>query len=283
MNMDNTGDNVENAGNYFVNEAVGLPREIVTGVHWLGACQGYSELHGYNSTYLAVGENASAIIECGAGASYPHVIAQLEAVEAIGIPPVKYIFTTHQEVPHSGSLGLLLERFPEAVACGPVAEFHLVFPEFEDRLVEMEIGESVDLGGTTIDVLEAPFRDYLYTRWYFDSTKKVIFTGDGFAYSHYHGAGHCGHVAEEVPELALPEMTARFAENAFWWTTHVDIEPYVARLEWLLETTGAKTLAPTHGLPVLDIPKTLPELIKGLRLMSKVTADGRARVPVLGI
>jgi flavorubredoxin len=269
-----------------------LPREIVPGVYWLGACKGGRNvykgtiLHSYNSVYLSVGENASAILEGGHPSNFPEVERQLDELLAKGIPPVKYLFPTHQEVPHSAGLGRFLQRFPDAVACGHVAEYHLVFPEYEDRLREMEIGETVDLGGTSIEVLEAPFRDYIYTRWFLDTTKKVLFSGDGFAYSHYHGAGHCGRFAEEVPELALPQMTAVYSEKAFWWTQHVDIEPYVERLEWLLSETQAQTLAPTHGLPVLDIPKTLPSFIKGLRMMPKDAPDRptfESRVPVLGI
>ncbi|CUR58483.1 conserved hypothetical protein [metagenome] len=269
-----------------------LPREIVPGVHWLGACKGGRNvfegqiLHSYNSVYLVVGEDASAIIEGGHPSNFPEVEKQVDDLVAQGIPPVKYLLPTHQEVPHSAGLGRMLQRFPEAIACGHVAEYHLVFPQYADRMVEMEIGESVDLGGTTIEVLEAPFRDYIFTRWFVDTTKKVLFSGDGFAYSHYHGHGHCGKLAEEVPDLALPEMAAVYSEKAFWWTQHVDIEPYVERLEWLLEQTGAQTLAPTHGLPVLDIPQTLPELIKGLRMMPSDAANRptfQTRVPVLGI
>jgi flavorubredoxin len=268
-----------------------LPRELVPGVHWLGACKGYPHLdtilHQYSSVYLTVGETASAIVECGSPATFRYVAPQLDELAALGIPPVKYIFPTHQEVPHSGSLGRLMAKFPEAVACGHVAEYHMVFPQYEDRMIEMEIGESVDLGGTSIEILEAPFRDYIYTRWFLDTSKKVLFSGDGFSYSHYHGVGHCGHVAEEAPELALPEATALFSEKAFWWTQFVDIAPYVDRLEWLLESTGAKTLAPTHGLPVRDIPKTLPDLIKGLRMMPnpdpRTPRSWDMLVPVIGI
>ncbi|WP_238015703.1 MBL fold metallo-hydrolase [Dactylosporangium sp. AC04546] len=256
-----------------------LPREIVPGVFWLGACFGGRNvykgtvLHSYNSVYLVVGDDACAIVEGGHPANFPYVEQQLEDLLARGLPPVKYIFPTHQEVPHSGGLGRFLQRFPDAVACGHMAEYHLVFPQYEDRFREMEIGESVELGGTSIDVLEAPFRDYIYTRWFFDSRRKVLFSGDGFAYSHYHGAGHCGKSAEETPELALPEMTALYGEKAFWWTQFVDIEPYITRLEWLLDDIGAEVLAPTHGLPILDMPKTLPELIKGMRLMPKEDPD----------
>ncbi len=85
-------------------------------------------------------------------------------------------------------------------------------------------------------------------------------------------------------------MTAVYSEKAFWWTQKVDIEPYVERLEGLLAETQARTLCPTHGLPVLDIQKTLPELIKGLRMMPDDAPDrptfgvaANTRVPVLGI
>jgi flavorubredoxin len=266
-----------------------LPRELAPGVFWMGNCGATRNvykgtvLHSYDSVYLVVGSECSAIVEGGDPKNLPYIEEQLDSLLTSDVPDVRYIFLTHQETPHSSGVGRFLQRFPASVACGNVNDYHLAFPQYADRFREVEIGESVDLGGRAIDVVEAPFRDYIYTRWFFDTKHHALFSGDGFAYSHYHGSGHCGKVAEEAPELALPEMIAVYSEKAFFWTQFVDIEPYISRLEWLLSNLDAQILAPTHGLPVLSIGKTLPELIAGLRLGNDRGKKGILNTGVVGI
>jgi flavorubredoxin len=150
-----------------------------------------------------------------------------------------------------------------------------VFPELIDRFRPMAVGDSLDLGGTEFVIVEAVFRDYIYTRWGFDTRRRILFTGDGFAYSHYHAAGQCGQVAEEVPELDLPDMTSLFSELAFTWTRYVDIEPYIERLDELLfDELKVETVAPTHGLPITDPKRTMAAVRHGLRLGSESRTTG---------
>src|SRR5581483_10829844 len=105
---------------------------------------------------------------------------------------------------------------------------------FEGRWQPLAPGDSLDLGGTQLQIVESVFRDFLYSRWAFDTKRRVLFTGDGIAYTHYHAEGHCGSTAEEAPTLDVPDMTALFAELAFYWTRFVDLEPYIERLDELI-------------------------------------------------
>ena len=186
------------------------------------------------------------------------------------MPEPRYIFTTHTETPHSGGVGRYLGRFPEMTAVGDISDLHLVFPAFSERLAPMAKGQALDLGDTEFVVVEAVFRDYLHTRWGFDTRRRILFAGDGFSYSHYHAAGQCGGMAEEVEHLALPDMTSQFAELAFAWTRYVDIEPYIARLDRLLfEELDVRLIAPTHGLPIGNPRQTMPAVCDGLRMGSR--------------
>ena len=253
-----------------------LPREIAPRTFWLGDCLHFPydhnghELHGYHSVYLLAGETDSIIIEGGHPRDLPVIEQQLELLLADGIPEPKHVFITHTEMPHSGGVGRYLSRFPEMTAVGDISDLHLVFPEFGDRLRPMAHGDSIDLGQTEFVIVEAVFRDYFYTRWGVDTRRRVLFTGDGFAYSHYHEAGQCGKVAEEVPDLDLPDMTSQFAELAFTWTRYVDIEPYIERLDQLLfDELDVRIIAPTHGLPITNPELTLSAVREGLRLGSR--------------
>ena len=81
------------------------------------------------------------------------------------------------------------------------------------------------------------------TWWGFETRERVLFPGDGFAYSHYHEDGHCGLVAEEAASLDLQDTTAVFADLALWWTKWADMRNYCARLDLLMETLDVKTVA----------------------------------------
>ena len=249
-----------------------LPRELAPGLWWLGVCQHYpfdyhgSSLHAYNSVYLLSGQDASVVVEGGFPSDVQIIERQIEQVLERGAPPLRYLFTTHTETPHCASFGRLLQQYPDAVICGDVSDLHLVFPALTDRLLPLAPGDSLDLGGTELRIVESVIRDYIYTRWAFDTSRKVLFTGDGVAYSHYHAAGQCGRVAEEVPQLDLADMTALFGELAFFWTRFTDLEPYIERLDRLLfDELGVEIVAPTHGLPIVNPRATMSAVYNGFR------------------
>lgn len=246
-----------------------LPREIADGVFWIGDCilnafEGRI-LHGYHSSYVVAGSECSLLVEAGHPKDLPVLEAQLNELLAQGLPELRYVFTTHAETPHCGGMGRLLDSFPSASACGDMSDLHLVFPQYEERLHQLDPGDVLDLGGTQFQVVESVLRDYAHSRWGFDTSRRILFTGDGFAYSHYHEAGMCGRVAEEVPELEIPEMTTMFAELALYWTRFTDLQPYVERLEELVfEELRPALIAPTHGLPITDPSLTMPKVVEGL-------------------
>ncbi len=255
-----------------------LPRELAPGIFWLGGClvQTYKgeTIHGYNSSYLVAGEESSLLVEAGHPKDLPVIESQLEGLFARGVPELRYVFTTHQETPHASGIGRWLARYPELTVCGDVRDFHLVFPQFEHRFRILDVGDQIDLGGTSFLLVESVIRDYISTVWGFDTLRRALFPGDGFAYSHYHSPSHCGKIAEEAPELDLPDMTAVFAELALYWTRFSDMEPYIERLDEVLEELKVELICPTHGLPITDFDVTLPRIREGLRLGSKATETG---------
>ncbi|MDP2710463.1 MAG: MBL fold metallo-hydrolase [Solirubrobacteraceae bacterium] len=257
-----------------------LPRELAPGIFWLGGCleqrfQGQT-LHSYNSLYLVAGDDASLLVEAGHPQDSELVLAQLDELLQGGVAPLRYIFATHQETPHAGGVGALLRRYPDAELCGDVRDYHLFLPGLAERLRPLAPGERLDLGATEFVALDATIRDLASTRWGFDTRRRVLFCGDGFAYSHYHQAGHCGMVAEEVPELPVAEMTALFTELALYWTRFADIEPYIRRLDRVLDERAVRLVCPTHGLPITELGITMPAIRQGLRLGSEGGARAAA-------
>lgn len=249
-----------------------LPREIAHGVFWLGGClhnayQG-KIYHSYQSAYLVRGESSSLLVETGHPKDLPVFEAQLASILSDGQAPLKYIFATHQETPHAAGLGSWMRKYPDALACGDIRDYHLIFPDFVGRYLPLKSGETVDLGGTEFIVIDAIIKDLNSTQWGFDRSRRILFPGDGFAYGHYHEAGQCGKLAEEVPTLAISDMTALFAELALYWTRFTDMEPYIRRLSECIAELNVTMIAPIHGLPITDLDRTLPKVMEGLRLGS---------------
>jgi flavorubredoxin len=254
-----------------------LPREVAPGVFWLGECleqrQQGKIYHGCNASFLIVGGTSSMLVETGHPKDFPIIESQLNAL-MVGKPPLQYLFVTHQETPHCGGLGRVLSRYPEAILCGDVSDYHLAFPEHEHRMRMMKEGDEIDLGGRGFRAVEPVVRDMRTTWWGFETRERVLFPGDGFAYSHYHEDGHCGLVAEEAASLDLQDTTAVFADLALWWTKWADMRNYCDRLDRLIETLGVKTVCPTHGLVITDVAKTMPKVKEGLLYGSSVAERG---------
>lgn len=250
-----------------------LPRNLAPGIFWLGGClrQPYKGhvYHSYNSVYVISGDERSVVVETGFPGDIDLIEEQLDEV-ALLVAPIEYIFSTHPETPHAGGVGRLLEKYPAALAIGGVQDLHMAFPQFADRIeVPTRNNLSFDLGRRTFHIVAGVIRDLMPTYWGFDDSARALFPGDGFAYSHYHTDGHCGLVAEEATSLDLPDMTALFAELALYWTRVTDVEPYLAELDAMISDLGVALIGPTHGLPITDIPRTVPAVREGFRLGSR--------------
>jgi flavorubredoxin len=255
-----------------------LPREIAPGVFWIGDCLAQRHknkvYHGYNAAFLVAGETASCLVETGHPKDFPVIARHMDELFARGVAPLKYLFVTHQETPHCGGLGRILKAHPEAILCGDVSDYHLAFPQYEHRMRWMKEGDEIDLGGRTLMAVEPVIRDLRTTWWGFDTRERVLFPGDGFAYSHYHEDGHCGLVAEEAVSLDLPDVSSTFADLALFWTKFADMNVYCDRLDHLIERLDIKTIAPTHGLPITDVKATVPKVQAGLKAAALTPESG---------
>jgi len=246
------------------------PREVAPGVFWLAACQEHtyqgSVLHSCNSVYLVSGTACSLLVDAG----HPRDLDEIdEGLSGLlrDAPEPRYVFTTHIQTGSASGAERWLRRWPMAELCGDVHDLHLVFPELEDRLRPLATGDRLDLGGTEFVAVEAVIRDRASSVWGYDTRRRVLFAGEGFAHSHWHELEHCGKLAEETLALDLPDMTAVFAELTVPWTGLTDVEPYIRRLdELVLRELDVALIAPTHGLPISDPRGTLPRIREGLRL-----------------
>ncbi|HWC08164.1 MAG TPA: MBL fold metallo-hydrolase [Solirubrobacterales bacterium] len=245
-----------------------LPRDLADGIQWLGECYGMPHrgewLHSYDSLFLVSGEESSLLVDAGLPLDDEVVDGQLRRALA-GRPPLRYIFLTHQETPHVGGVGRLLERFPEATAIGDTRDYHLIFPTLSERFQKIEADETIDLGALSFLVVQPAIKDLITTLWGVVPERRALFCGDGFAYAHHHRADECGKLAHELPQLPIDELGGLFVEQALNWARFVDPEPFIGDLDALLERHAIDLVGPTHGLPIVDLPAVLPAIYAGLR------------------
>lgn len=222
-------------------------------------------MHAYHSVFLVHGSEASVIVDTGPPKDWTVIEAQLNSLLSKGnVPPVRYLFPTHSEVPHAANLGRLLDRFPSAVVWGDVRDLHLHMPEHANRMLQASIGDTIDLGSKTFRAVSPVVRDLVTTLWGYDEESRVLFPADGFAYMHHHEAGECGKTAEELPDLPLPEFMRIFSHYALYWTRYTAMQQFVDRLRGLLREHPVDVIAPGHGSPITQPAVTMPRVEEGL-------------------
>lgn len=99
---------------------------------------------------------------------------------------VDYLIVSHLEPDHAGSIGRLVELFPEVTLVGNAKTFQML-PQFFDELpvdenhkITVAEGESLSLGTHTLNFYMAPMVHWPEVMVTYDSTDKVLFSADGF-------------------------------------------------------------------------------------------------------
>ncbi|MFC0488609.1 MBL fold metallo-hydrolase [Sinomonas atrocyanea] len=252
-----------------------LPRSVADGVTWLSSCLPFNidgrVIHGHNSTFLVQGETASLLVDTGNPSSWPIISEKLD--ELLGDRELDYVFPTHPELPHTGNLPRLVQKYPKVQIVGDTRDYHLFYPQIEASLQARVPGESIDLGGHEFLIVEALIRDLPNTQWGFVPRSGVLFTADGFCYMHrpelddedpVHLPGECGLTTDELAGPVAVENAAFFTGSALYWARFAnDADAVYDRVLGLVEELGVTTVAPTHGNVITNICDVEPIIRAG--------------------
>lgn len=253
-----------------------LPRVVADGVTWMSSCLPFNidgrVIHGHNSTFLVQGATASMLVDTGNPSSWPIISAKLD--ELLGEGTLDYVFPTHPELPHTGNLPRLVQKYPNVQIVGDVRDYHLFYPQIEPNLHARVPGDRIDLGGGyDFVVVEALIRDLPNTQWGFVPRAGVLFTADGFCYMHrpelddedpVHLPGECGLVTTELAGPVTVENAAFFTGSALYWARFAnDADRVYDRVLRLVEELGVTTVAPTHGNVITNILDVEPIIRAG--------------------
>ncbi|MDY6242951.1 MAG: FprA family A-type flavoprotein [Lachnospiraceae bacterium] len=164
-------------------------------------------------------------------------------LEALDGRKVDYLVVSHLEPDHAGSIGRLVELFPEVTLVGNAKTFQML-PQFFDELpvdenhkITVAEGESLSLGTHTLNFYMAPMVHWPEVMVTYESSEKILFSADGF--------GKFGALDYEDPEGWACEAR-RYYFNI--------VGKYGAPVQALLKKAAGldiQTICPLHG-PVLN-------------------------------
>ncbi len=189
-----------------------MPRMVTPDLAWVGGCAssgGYPTgniggearqiSHDPCVAYVIMGSQKTIMVDPGHFGLWYSADGQLDAV--LKGRQLDYVYVSHQEIPHTGNLGRLLQKYPGAVALGDVRDYHLFHPEVDlDRLQPMKHGDKVSLGDRDIVFLDAIWKDLSGTMYVYDTKLKLMYTPDIFGHIHYEHENVCSTMLHEMPD-----------------------------------------------------------------------------------
>ena len=104
--------------------------------------------------------------------------------EALGGRKVDYLVIQHLEPDHAGSIGRLLELYPDVTLVGNAKTFAML-PQFFDidpdvKKLTVAEGDTLSLGSHTLTFVMAPMVHWPEVMVSYESTEKSLLSGDGF-------------------------------------------------------------------------------------------------------
>ncbi|MFO7811180.1 MAG: FprA family A-type flavoprotein [Candidatus Delongbacteria bacterium] len=198
----------------------------------------------YNS-YLIRGSEKTALID----SVDPEKWHELEAnLSGLGIKKIDYIVSNHAEQDHSGSIPMLLEKFPEAKVitnekCKAFETDHLHIAD--EKFLVVKDGETLSLGNKTLRFLLTPWVHWPETMVTYLEKDKILFSCDFFG-SHYAGS-----------ELyAGDDPVVIHGAKRYYAEIMMPFRTIVAKNVDKVTQFDIKIIAPSHG-PVYDKPEII--------------------------
>lgn len=224
-------------------------RKIREGIYWVGSVDWDRRLFdsliplpdgtSYNA-YLIRGSEKTALLDTVDPRMTDVLMFQLESV-----PQIDYVVAHHAEQDHSGTIPQVLEKYEKAkVLTTPKGKGMLIdllrIPE--ERFITVDDGETLSLGGRTLEFIHAPWVHWPETMVTYLQEDHILFTCDFFG----------SHLA--TTDLYVTDE-ARVYEAAKRYYAEI-MMPFRKIIQKNLEKIGGRAIdfiAPSHG-PIYDRP-----------------------------
>ncbi|MCB9017844.1 MAG: FprA family A-type flavoprotein [Paludibacteraceae bacterium] len=105
-----------------------------------------------------------------------------EIEEVLAGRKIDYLIINHMEPDHSGSIGLVRQKYPDIKIVGNAKTFSMIKGYFgiEDGLLEVKDGDSLSLGSLKLSFFLTPMVHWPETMMTYDTTHQILFSGDAF-------------------------------------------------------------------------------------------------------
>ncbi len=174
----------------------------------------------------------------------------VDMIAASGLK-IDYIISNHAEPDHSGSIGSLLEKFPQAVVyaspkCAENLKNMLHIPEAKIKVVSE--GEELPLGGKTLRFMITPWVHWPDTMFTYLVEDKLLFSCDFFG-AHY------------TKNDLWADCTSGLAEAAkrYYAEIMMPFRNFCVKYLKMVKALEPKMILPSHG-PVYDHPEFILNL-----------------------
>ncbi len=162
-----------------------------------------------------------------------------------GVDKLDYVIPQHAEQDHAGSIPAVLAKYPEAkVLATPKAKGMLVdllcLPE--DRIITVADGETLDLGGKTLEFMYTPWVHWPETMCTYLHEDKILFSCDFFG----------SHLA--TTDLYVTDQAVVYeAAKRYYAEIMMPFRSIIRKNMAKVEAHDIRMIAPSHG-PVYDKP-----------------------------
>ncbi len=164
--------------------------------------------------YVLKNRNHPILIDTGSHLHQSKIMEKLDRVLEGASPEV--IFLTHTELPHSGNLRAIVNKWPKSipVVSNTIVPYIELAPIVElERIVLAPIASTQEFAGRRFEFVNAPLKDQPASQWIFDFETGTLFTADAFGY--YHADGKCDLFPTEEGGAIESEGFREYHELAF--------------------------------------------------------------------
>lgn len=213
-------------------------------------------LHVCNNAYLIDG-NQTLLYDTVSPGAQDQLMEELDDV--LGDNGLDYIVPSHPEAPHAGNTNALLQRYEGATllssAYGRGEELYYL-----DRGQQVNAGDQLDLGGYTVEFLEATFPDTAFHIWMKELQSGTLFTADWMGSPHVDG--ECQLFADEFDDDLSAEQILEFQARALRWLQYCDEAAVERAIDKLISVHDPSIICPAHGTVIRENAVEYMELMK---------------------
>jgi flavorubredoxin len=227
-------------------------REIAKGTYWTGAVDWDRRLFdsliplpdgtSYNA-YLVRGSEKTALVDTVDPSMSGVLLSHLQ-----GVPQIDLVIAQHAEQDHSGSIPIVLDRYPRAtVVTTPKGKGMLtsLMPIAEERIITVEDGETLSLGDKTLKFIHLPWVHWPETMLTYLQEDRILFTCDLFG----------SHLATD-DLYAVDEERVFKAARRYYAEIMMPLRAMILRNLPKVEAVDVAVIAPSHG-PLYDKPEPI--------------------------